>query len=181
MSTDYNYSQNYLSNFCSLNSSKNVTQNKNCRKIYNILVVDDDLMIAESLKTLLNHRGHSVAVVTDGISCISHCKNEENKYDLIFLDYHMDGLDGAQVAEIVKSDGRKTLIFAYTGDNSDTAIFEFKKVGIDGVVVKPINISGIDMLMSKLENSTLLTKSTIATLARKSDRSIMIFDELLLK
>ena len=97
-----------------------------------------------------------------------------------FLDYHMENLDGAQVAEIVKSDRKKAIIFAYTGDNSDSAITEFKKVGIDGIVVKPIDINGIDILMSKLENSTILCKKTITMIAKKSERSIMIFDELVL-
>ena len=82
MSTNYNYDYDYslnCKNFTLLNSSKN------CRKIYNILVVDDDPIIAESLKIILNRRGHNVTIVTDGISCISHCKDENNNYDLFFF------------------------------------------------------------------------------------------------
>ena len=115
-----------------------VSHAENRRKVFNILIADDDTNIANNLKTLLNLRGHNVYVVDDGIGCISKCKDTQTFFDIVFLDYHMDGLDGAQVAEIVKDDGKKTLVFAYTGDNSDKAIHEFKIAGMDGAIIKPI-------------------------------------------
>lgn len=155
-----------------------VSHAENRRKIFNILIADDDTKIAVDLQSILNLRGHNVYTVDDGIGCISKCKNTENYYDIIFLDYHMDGLDGAQVAEIVKDDGKKTLVFAYTGDNSDKALRDFKTAGMDGAIIKPIDIKGIDMLMNKLENSSFIDKATINNLSRKSEKSILIFDEI---
>ena len=155
-----------------------VSHAENRRKIFNILIADDDTNIASNLQSLLNLRGHIVNIVDDGIGCISKCKNTENFFDIVFLDYHMDGLDGAQVAEIVKDDGKKTLVFAYTGDNSDKALNEFKIAGMDGAIIKPIDIKGIDMLMNKLENSSHIDKTTINSLSRKTERSILIFDEI---
>lgn len=158
-----------------------VSHTENRRKIFNILIADDDTNIANNLKSLLNYRGHNVFVVEDGIGCISKCKDTETYFDIVFLDYHMEGLDGAQVAEIVKDDGRrKTLVFAYTGDNSDKALREFKSVGMDGAIIKPIDIKGINMLMNKLENSSILDKIAINNISRKTDQSILIFDEITL-
>lgn len=157
-------------------SVRNTEQHTNRRKTFSILIVDDDSMIANNLKTLLNFRGHNVTYVDDGAQCIAQC--QENKYDIVFLDYHMEGLDGAQAAEIVKSEEKRTIVFAYTGDNSDKALTNFKSVGMDGVIVKPVDSQSIDMLMNKIENSVYLDKSTITTIARKSDRSILIFDEI---
>jgi CheY-like chemotaxis protein len=155
-----------------------VEQQQERRKSFNILIVDDDLTIANSLKTVLNFRGHNVTVVDDGIRCITQCQNEENHFDIVFLDYHMDGLDGARVAEIVKDKKNKSIIFAYTGDNSDKALKDFKSVGMDGAIIKPVDINGIDLLMNKLENCVTLDKSLINMIARKSSKSILIFDDL---
>ena len=151
-------------------------QQETRRKSFRILIVDDDQNIANSLSTLLNFRGHNVTYVDDGAQCIARC--QDDKYDIVFLDYHMEGLDGAQAAEIVKDNAKKTLVFAYTGDSSDKAISDFKTVGMDGVIVKPVDSASMDMLMNKIENSTCLDKATITSIARKSSRSILIFDEV---
>jgi CheY-like chemotaxis protein len=92
----------------------------------------------------------------------------------------MEGLDGAQVAEIVKSErkGLKTIIFAYTGDNTEKALDDFKQVGMDGVIVKPIEVENLEMLMTKLEQSNCLDKNTIKLLSKRTNKSILIFDEI---
>jgi len=149
------------------------------RKTFSILIVDDDLDVANNLKSLLELRGHNVTVVDDGLRCITHCKDKEKHYDIVFMDYHMEGLDGAQVTEIVKNDKKKTLIFAYTGDDSQKAINDFKQVGMDGAIIKPIDIRSIELLMSKLELSSILDTAIIKNITKKSLRSILIFEESL--
>lgn len=149
------------------------------RKTFSILIVDDDIDVANNLKTLLELRGHRVTVVDDGLRCITHCKDKRKHYDIVFMDYHMEGLDGAQVTQIVKNDKKKSLIFAYTGDDSQKAINDFKQVGMDGAIIKPIDIQSIQLLMSKLELSTNLDIGIIKNITKKSCRSILIFEERL--
>jgi CheY-like chemotaxis protein len=159
-------------------SSQTIGHQTNSRKIFNILIVDDDVNVAENFKILLSCRGHNVMTVHDGIRCISKCTDNDIHFDIIFLDYHMSDLDGIQVAEIVKDNGKKTIIFAYTGDNSEKTLCEFKMAGMDGVIVKPMDISGLEMLMNKLENTNSLNKESISILSKKSGKSILIFDEI---
>lgn len=145
------------------------------RKTFSILIVDDDIDVANNLKTLLELRGHNVTVVDDGLRCITHCK--ERHYDIVFMDYHMEGLDGAQVTHILKNDRKKSLIFAYTGDDSQKAINDFKQVGMDGAIIKPIDIHNIEFLMSKLELLSILDTSMVKNITKKSCRSILIFEQ----
>ena len=145
------------------------------RKTFSILIVDDDTDIADNLKNILELRGHIVTIVDDGLRCITHCKDKKKHYDIVFMDYHMDGLDGAQVTEFIKNDKKKSLIFAYTGDDSQRAINDFKHVGMDGAIIKPIDIQSIELLMSKLELSTDLDITIIKHITQKSSRSILIF------
>jgi len=159
---------------------KNVTSQIRYRKVFNILIVDDDEVIAKNLKEVLSMRGHNVYIFEDGLRCISHFQNNDViKYDIVFMDYHMDGLDGAQVAEIVKENKANTIIFAYTGDDSTKAINDFKNVGMNGVIIKPFDISCIDMLMNKLESCDKLDSVSIKMITKKSLKSILIFDEIL--
>lgn len=156
------------------------TYEKNRSKILNILIVDDDNNNAENLKTILNIRGHNVKIVDDGMRCITHCKDADKNYDIVFLDYHLDDLDGAKVADIIKNNedngNKKTLIFAYTGDNSSEAIEEFKKAGMDGVIIKPMDLKDVEVLIAKLETCNTNDRDTIKTIRRRNRQSIIIFD-----
>lgn len=148
------------------------------RKTFDILIVDDDLEVADNFKQILELRGHRVTVVDDGLRCITHCLDSEKHYDIVFMDYHMEGLDGARVTEIVKYDSNKnkTLIFAYTGDNSIKAIDDFKQVGMDGAIIKPVSIKNLELLLDKLELSLVLDTEVVKSIDKKTARSIMIFN-----
>lgn len=141
------------------------------RKLLNILIVDDDTEAAENFKTILQFRGHNITIVDDGLRCITRCMGKEQIYDIVFMDYHMEGLDGAKVAEILKEYNESTLIFAYTGDNSEKAIQEFKNAKMDGVIIKPFDIKHIELLMNKIELEELLDKNLFL---RKTCKSILI-------
>jgi len=120
----------------------------------NILIVDDDTNSSELFKEILELHGHTVITLDEGVKCISKCI--ENKFDIIFLDYHIGDIDGVELADCLK-DVLKTesQIYAYTGDNNPISIQKFKDVGMHGVFLKPININIINNFIS-----TLTTKTT---------------------
>lgn len=66
-----------------------------------ILVIEDEKLLAESLKTLLESKGFQVEVVNDGETGAEYA--ELGIYDLLILDVMMPGLDGYQVARRVRS------------------------------------------------------------------------------
>ena len=43
------------------------------------------------------------------------------------------------------------LIFAFTGDDSKSALKKFKEIGMIGAIIKPIDINIINKLMNSLE------------------------------
>lgn len=144
------------------------------KKNLNILVVDDDLIGAECIKDILELHDHNVTIIDEPSRCITLCQN--NTYDIVFMDYHMEGLDGSQVTSILKEQNvGNTIIFAYTGDSSVDALESFKKTGMNGVIIKPVDITAFDLLIQFFEennnnqnNKTLITK--------KSGKNILFFN-----
>jgi CheY-like chemotaxis protein len=161
------------------------------RKKFNILIVDDDIQVADSLKEYLTLRGHKVQIVEEGSTII--CNLNKNKYDIIFLDYHLDAdgspscvnknnlnysmMDGSVLMECIKeiNNNKSQLIFAYTGDTSKSAIDKFKQAGMDGVIFKPIEEHILNRLMTSLETQTGIDKIFLGKLIRQYKNSILVF------
>jgi PleD family two-component response regulator len=125
----------------------------------NILIVDDDTNSLDLFKEILELHGHIVTTLDEGVKCISKCI--DNKFDIIFLDYHIGDIDGVELADCLK-DVLKTesLIFAYTGDQNPNSIQKFKDVGMNGVFFKPINMNIINNFISTLETNKKINKQT---------------------
>ena len=71
-----------------------------------ILCVDDDPAILELHGTLLRSKGYEVFTAPDGLSGIAITR--QRHIDVVVLDINMPGMDGVQVAEVLKTE-RPTL------------------------------------------------------------------------
>jgi CheY-like chemotaxis protein len=130
----------------------------NNKKKLDILIVDDDTNSSELFKELLSLRGHNVSSIDEGVKCISNCM--KNKYDIIFLDYHIGDIDGVELADCLKDVLKsEALIYAYTGDNSPEAIKKFKEIGMNGAIIKPINIKTINNILIDIEQHNISVKN----------------------
>jgi twitching motility two-component system response regulator PilH len=67
-----------------------------------ILIIDDDIISQNMLKSTLAKAGYSVMMASNGEEGISKAK--ETPPHLIILDIMMPGLDGGQVANLLKAD-----------------------------------------------------------------------------
>lgn len=68
----------------------------------NILVVDDNVELCRAMQSWLSEMGHNVATAFGGAAAIEYV--QQHPVDLILLDLHMDGLNGAQVLDAIKQD-----------------------------------------------------------------------------
>ena len=102
-----------------------------------ILVIEDEKLLADSLKMLLEGKGFQVETVYDGISGAEYA--EMGVYDLLILDVMMPGLDGFQVARRVRSKRCSTPILMLTAKSDIESRIEGLNAGADYYLTKPFD------------------------------------------
>ena len=86
-----------------------------------ILVIEDDVMLADSIRAMLEKRGFRVECVHDGESGADHALT--GIYDLLILDVMMPKLDGLQVARQVRAQRCATPILMLSAREFDMMRF----------------------------------------------------------
>ena len=102
-----------------------------------ILIIEDEKLLAESLKTLLAGKGFAVEVALDGITGAEYA--ELGVYDLLILDVMMPGLNGYEVARKVRSQRVSTPILMLTARSSVEDRIEGLNAGADYYLSKPFD------------------------------------------
>ena len=77
-----------------------------------ILIIEDEVLLADSLKTLLTGKGFQVEVAYDGETGRDYA--ELGIYDLLILDVMMPGLNGYELASQVRAKHLGTPILMLT-------------------------------------------------------------------
>lgn len=100
-----------------------------------ILVVEDEKLLAESLKDLLSGKGYSVDLAFDGEEGYDYA--ETGIYDLIILDVMMPGMNGFQVARQLRAHRCATPILMLTAKSELDDRVDGLDAGADYYLTKP--------------------------------------------
>lgn len=102
-----------------------------------ILIIEDEVLLADSLKTLLTTKGFNVDCVYDGESGAEYA--ETGIYDLLILDVMIPKLDGYQVARRVRAKHCGTPILMLTARSEVDDRIEGLNSGTDYYLTKPFD------------------------------------------
>lgn len=102
-----------------------------------ILIIEDEALLAEGLRTLLELRGFEVETVSDGENGAEYA--ESGSYDLLILDVMMPGLDGFSLARRVRARRVATPILMLTARGGVQDRIEGLNAGADYYLTKPFD------------------------------------------
>ncbi len=116
---------------------------------WNVLVVDDEEIMCESLAAWLREDGYAVDTAANGRQAVERAKGKD--YAIYFIDLKMPGgMDGIETMMAVRNlhaDASVIIITAYA--TVDTAIAAMKE-GAQEYIVKPCNPEEISLLVSRI-------------------------------
>jgi response regulator NasT len=124
-----------------------------------ILVVDDDLVVLATINLGLRRAGYEVFQVDGGEPALGIARRE--RPDLALLDISMPGLNGIEVARVLKREIKVPFIFLTALSDKDI-VAEAAQTGALGYLVKPLEISrivpAIELALMRADEFSKLTQ-----------------------
>ena len=115
-----------------------------------VLHVDDDLMNLRVVDEILKAFGHRAVAATGAAEALEQLGRQA--FDVVLMDIHMPGMTGIEAVQALRaSDGpqRDTPVIALTADVFTLRPDEYRKLGFDDFVSKPILVSGLLAAIAK--------------------------------
>ncbi|NJN11021.1 MAG: response regulator transcription factor [Richelia sp. SL_2_1] len=131
-----------------------------------IILVEDEIKLAQFLEMELNSNGYTVSVAHDGITGLMLTR--ESTPDLIMLDWMLPGLSGIELCRRLRTTGNKIPIILLTAKDEVTSRVTGLDAGADDYVIKPFSIEEIlARIRAHLRRAT-----------KENNRYLLIFQDL---
>lgn len=124
---------------------------------YQLLIVEDDVHLRETLTAFLTRSGYQVSAAHDGHEALELLDKELP--DLVLTDVHMSGMDGLELLTEVKRRYPETIVIMMTAFSSiDTAV-EAMRQGAEDYLSKPLQLADAQMSIARaLERRALRSR-----------------------
>jgi signal transduction histidine kinase/ActR/RegA family two-component response regulator len=120
-----------------------------------VLIVDDNQDAADMLNDWLRSIGHATCVVHDGADALEIAA--EFKPTVALVDIGLPGMDGYEVAQGLRAlFDRDVRLIAITGYGQESDRIRSERAGFDVHLVKPVELSKLELLLTDASKSTAL-------------------------
>jgi DNA-binding NtrC family response regulator len=123
-----------------------------------ILIVDDERSIRNSMKEILEMENYQVETAENGADACA--KAEKEKYDAIFCDIKMPGMDGVEVLQKLIGDGVESPVIMISGHADINTAVECIKKGAFDFIPKPLDLNRILITLKNATDKATLVKET---------------------
>ncbi|PZX61215.1 response regulator receiver domain-containing protein [Algoriphagus ratkowskyi] len=117
-----------------------------------ILVGEDSSVIINLTKSILSFENYIMKAAKNGKQVLELLETEE--FDLILMDLNMPVLDGASCTKMIRNMDdpikSKLPIIAISGNMNNYTMDEFRKMGFDDFIQKPLNYDKLLATVKKI-------------------------------
>ena len=133
-----------------------------------VLIVEDDLHIAELLQMYLEKEGYNVTVAHDGGAGLARFRSV--RPDLVLLDVMMPIMNGWEVCKAIRSESQTPVIMLTAKSQTDDKVNGLK-LGADDYITKPFEMKEV---LARIE--AVLRRSDSGSVKKNNRR--LVFDKL---
>jgi len=123
-----------------------------------ILVVDDEMIVCESCKRILEEEGYEVETALSGKEAFE--KMKANPFDIVITDLKMPGIDGMEVLRTFRKEYPDSIIIMITGFSTVETAVEAMKLGAFDYIPKPFTPDEVSIVVKKaIEKKSLMLEN----------------------
>ena len=126
----------------------------------NILVVDDELIVRQSLKHWFEEDGYMVETADNAEIALKHF--ELGKYDVLLVDMKMPGMSGLELLSKVKEIDRSVIVILITAFASVPSAIKALKEGAYDYITKPVDPDELSHIIQNALNQKQLKQENEA-------------------
>ena len=142
-----------------------------------ILVVEDELSLRETLAYNLKKEGYSVETVGDGRAALDAARRL--KPDLIVLDIMLPGMDGFEVARILRKEMTTAILMLTARDDEIDRVVGLE-VGADDYLTKPFSMRELLARVKAQLRRTRLIREEMGKDGASAVHELLTFDRLVI-
>ena len=134
--------------------------------MHNILIVDDESSIRQSLQGVLEDEGYKVSAAESGETCLEVLR--KRAFDVVLLDVWLPGMDGLETLEKIRETENAPEVIMISGHGTIETAVRATKLGAYDFLEKPLSVdktlillkNAIDAKRLRLENRDLKKQLT---------------------
>lgn len=150
--------------------------------MFNILIVEDEIKIAEVVKAYLDKEGYNTKIAYDGHSAINMFN--KNIYDVVLLDLMLPDISGEEVCKKIR-DISEVPIIMVTAKIEDEYGIEGFNMGCDDYICKPFNMKELILRVKAIlkrtnrdkDKNDFINLSDILTINTKT-REVIVYEKI---
>jgi signal transduction histidine kinase/ActR/RegA family two-component response regulator len=116
-----------------------------------ILLVDDDVMVRETLEAGLRRRKYRITCASGGAQALKLIRENRGAYDAVITDQMMPGMTGTEFGAIVAQENPGLPMILVTGFASALNEAKVKAMGFTAMLMKPVTIDELDGVVRRAQ------------------------------
>ncbi|MDO8562174.1 MAG: response regulator transcription factor [bacterium] len=129
-----------------------------------LLIVEDDELMARSLKRLLELKGFAVDWLSDALKARTRLLLYRGEYDLLLLDLGLPGMSGTALTTSLREEGVTVPIIIITGQSETESKITLLNSGAEDYVVKPFSSGELVARINSVLRRPTVTQPIVYTL-----------------
>ena len=115
-----------------------------------ILLVDDEEIVSDMGRSILEHLGYKVTAFTDSLGALQAFSDDPSQFDVVITDQTMPVMTGIDLARRMLAIRQDIPVIICTGYSSSISEENARSFGIRGFAMKPLSIKQISVLIRKV-------------------------------
>ncbi|HET7206624.1 MAG TPA: sigma-54 dependent transcriptional regulator [Terriglobales bacterium] len=147
--------------------------------MHNVLIVDDESGIRQSLKGVLEDEGYKAFEAETGEACLDLLR--KRSFDAIFLDIWLPGMDGLETLQKIKELDQGTEVIMISGHGTIETAVRATKLGAFDFLEKPLSLDKTLILLKNAIDAGRLRRENLDLKRQIQPKNVIVGDSVPMK